>query len=107
MAVAGYDGFGTTTEEMERAARQVMSVNEAVQAELTGLRAKLVPLAGAWTGQAAARFGQLMLRWDTDARTLNDALGAIGEAIRGSGVTYRRQEDQQAAALASITTALG
>ena len=101
------DGFGTTTEEMTRAAQQVGSVNAAVQGELTALRARLEPLAGAWVGRASLQFTQLMARWDADARSLNDALGAIGTAIQGSAVTYDRHEEAQATTMTSISNALG
>lgn len=100
-------GFGTTTEEMERAGRHVQSVNQTVQTELSMLRAKLDPLAGAWTGAAAAEFARLMMRWDTDARALNEALRSIGEAIQGSRASYQHHEEQQASSLSSITAALG
>jgi early secretory antigenic target protein ESAT-6 len=101
------DGFGATTDEMARAAHHVAAVNQSVQGELTALRGRLEPLAGAWVGQASAQFAQLMARWDADARSLNQALGGIGQAIDGSGVTYRRQEHDQAAAMTSISNALG
>ena len=101
------DGFGTTTDEMARAAQHVAAVNQAVQGELTALRGRLEPLAGAWVGRASAQFAQLMARWDTDARSLNQALGGIGQAIAGSRATYQRQEDTQAAVMTSISNALG
>lgn len=103
----GVDGFGATTEEMTRAAQHVAAVNQAVQAELATLRGRLEPLAGAWVGRAAAQFAQLMVRWDTDARSLNQALGGIGLAIDGSRGTYQRHEDDQFAAMSSIANALG
>ncbi len=105
--MAGIDGFGTTTEEMARAGQHVLSVNAAVQAELAALRGKLGPLAGAWSGNASAAFTALMVRWDTDAKGLNEALRAIGESIQGSRITYQQQEDAQAARMSSITAALG
>jgi hypothetical protein len=49
----------------------------------------------------------MMARWDADARLLNQALRAIGEAIDGSRVIYQRQEDAQIAAMTSISNALG
>jgi WXG100 family type VII secretion target len=101
------DGFGTTTDEMARSAQHVAAVNQAVQGELTALRGRLEPLAGAWVGRASAQFAQLMARWDADARALNQALGGIGQAIDGSRATYERQEDHQAAAMTSISNALG
>lgn len=101
------DGFGTTTEEMARAAGHVQAVNEQVAGELATLRGKLAPLAGMWTGQAAVQFAQLMERWDTEARRLNDSLQTIGGALQGSRVDYEQREQEQAGAMSAITTALG
>ncbi|MBV9312132.1 MAG: WXG100 family type VII secretion target [Pseudonocardia sp.] len=100
-------GYGTTVEEMQRAARHVFGVNERVQADLSALRNQLAPLAGSWRGEAATAFQTLMTQWDTDARALNEALRAIGEAVRGSGQAYQRQEEQQSQSLSAIRGALG
>jgi len=100
-------GYGTTTEEMQRAAAQVAQVNEQVQSQLSALRNQLAPLAGAWRGEASTAFQGLMARWDTDARTLNEALGGIGEAILGSGRAYQQAEDQQRQSMSAIQGALG
>jgi early secretory antigenic target protein ESAT-6 len=100
-------GYGTTTEEMRRAAAQVAQVNEQVQAQLSALRNQLAPLAGAWRGEASTAFQGLMARWDTDARTLNEALRGIGEAILGSGRAYQQAEDQQRQSMSAIQGALG
>ena len=101
------DGFGTTTEEMQRASRHVLAVDEAVQSDLAALRTRLGPLAGAWRGEASAAFTALMARWDADARALNAALRSIGEAIQGSAAGYQAREDQQAADMSAIRAALG
>lgn len=101
------DGFGTTTEEMTRAAQHVEAVNESVRAELAGLRGKLEPLRGTWTGQASLQFAQLMQRWDADAQKLNEALRSIGDAVRGTGQNYEQQEQQQAQNISGIASALG
>jgi WXG100 family type VII secretion target len=101
------DGFGTTTEEMHRAAGHVLAVNDAVQAELATLRGRLVPLSAAWRGEASTAFSGLMNRWDIDARQLSEALRAIGEAIQGSGASYQAQEQQHAGSLSTIRAALG
>jgi WXG100 family type VII secretion target len=103
----GIGGYGTSPEEMERAGRHVLSVNESVQGELATLRAQLGPLAGLWQGLAAGEFAKLMQRWDANARALNDALRAIGESIQASGRSYVQQEDAQATSMSSITAALG
>ncbi|MFP5019844.1 WXG100 family type VII secretion target [Pseudonocardia phyllosphaerae] len=101
------DGFGTTTEEMARAAGHVRGVNSEVAGELAALRGKLAPLAGMWTGQAAVQFAQLMERWDTEARTLNESLATIGTALQGNRADYEQREQEQASSLGAITTALG
>lgn len=100
-------GFGTTTEEMERAGRHVLSVNETVQGDLAALRGQLGPLAGMWAGAAATEFRTLMTRWDASASQLNGALRGIGESIQGSVRSYQQQEDAQLAGMSSIRTALG
>jgi early secretory antigenic target protein ESAT-6 len=104
---AGAAGFGTTVEEMARAGRHVLDVDAEVQADLASLRGQLVPLQGAWVGEAATTFSGLMARWDADARALSEALRAIGEAIQGSGSTYQRQEEAQYSGLSAIRAALG
>jgi WXG100 family type VII secretion target len=100
-------GFGTSVEEMQRAGKHVFTVNDTVQADLATLRSRLVPLAGAWRGDAAAAFATLMARWDTEAKALSDALRGIGEAIQGSGMSYQAQEEQHAGDLSAIRQALG
>lgn len=100
-------GFGTTTEEMERAGRHVLSVNEMVQGDLSALRGQLGPLAAMWQGRAALEFANLMSRWDAGAMSLNDALRGIGESIQGSARSYEQQEDEQRSSMSSISTALG
>lgn len=99
-------GYGTTPEEMQRAAARVMSVNDQVQANLASLRNQLAPLAGAWQGQASTAFQALMARWDTDARSLNETLRGIGEAIQGTGQNYAQAEEQQSRSMSSIQSAL-
>ena len=107
MNSGGAAGFGATVEEMGRAGQHVLDVDADVQADLAALRGQLVPLQGAWVGDAATAFAGLMARWDADARSLSDALQAIGEAIAGSGRTYQQQEEAQSAGLSTIRAALG
>ena len=105
--MAGVAGFGTTVEEMARTARHVLAVDAEVQADLAALRGQLAPLAGAWRGDAATAFAGLMARWDADARSLSEALRAIGEAIEGSGRGYQQQEEAHSAGLSALRAALG
>jgi len=105
ITVAGM--YQTTPEEMQRAAQQVREVNEQVQARLSQLRNQLAPLAGAWRGEAATAFTNLMVRWDSDAKQLNQALAGIGEAIQTSGRGYQQAEEAHKQSMSSITSALG
>ena len=100
-------GFGASVEELRNVGAQVLAVNAEVQADLTALRSRLGPLQGAWVGDAATAFVTLMARWDTDARALSEALGAIGEAVQGSGRTYEQREEAQSSGLSAIRAALG
>ena len=95
-------GFGTTTDEMERAGRQVLSVNETVQGDLSALRGQLAPLAGLWRGRAATEFAQLMTRWDASASQLNVALRGIGE-----GIEILRKPFEADVLLEAVARALG
>ena len=103
----GASGFGTSVEEMARAGQQVLDVDADVQADLAAQRGQLVPLQGAWRGEAATAFAGLMERWDADARALSAALRAIGEAVQGSGRTYQQQEEARSTGLSAIRAALG
>lgn len=101
------DGMRTTPEVMAKAAGDVRTAQQNVQSELTSLRGKMEMVRGAWGGTAATTFTALMTRWDTNARTLNDALASIGDAVQTSGVTYQAQEDEANRQLSTISAALG
>jgi WXG100 family type VII secretion target len=103
----GGAGFGTSVEDMARAGQHVLDVDADVQTDLVALRGHLAPLQGAWSGDAAMAFAGLMERWDADARSLSEALRAIGEAIQGSGRTYDQQEQTRSSGMSTIRAALG
>lgn len=89
--------FGTTTDTMNAAATHVETINTEVQTELSGLKNRLGAVEGAWVGQAKVAFDQLMLRWDEDARKLNEALLAIGENIRTNSTNYSTSQQDHVA----------
>ncbi|OLL74099.1 Conserved hypothetical CFP-10-like protein [Pseudonocardia sp. Ae168_Ps1] len=101
------EGFGTTTEEMARAAGRVREVSTAVDGELDGLRSRLEATRGRWAGAAATAFTALMAEWDTEATRLNAALADIAEQLGGTATAYRRIEDENARNVSAITSALG
>ena len=99
--------FGTSVETMQGAASHVAEVNESVQGQLSALQNQLAPLAGAWTGSAATAFQTLMVRWDEDARSLNEALRAIGDSIAVSATDYDTTDEDQRQAFGGIGNVLG
>lgn len=98
--------FGTQVEQMHAAAGHVTEVNQSVHGQLTALSNQLAPLAGVWQGQAATAFNLLMERWNTSARSLNEALSSIGEQIRASGGTYSQADETENQTFSQISAAL-
>lgn len=101
------DGFNTTVAEMTRASGLTHSAHADVTSQLATLRGQLQGVSAVWQGDAAMRFTQLMQRWDTNAKTVSDALASIADAIQSSGAAYQSQEDQTASSLSPIANALG
>lgn len=94
--------FGTQTDEMARAAQQVLQVSESLQQQMRSLMNNLEPLATTWKGQAASAFQQLMDRFNTDSQKLSTALGNIANALDANTKNYNASEEQNHSAIASI-----
>ena len=100
-------GYGTSVEEMAKAAVDVDNVNQQSQDALRSLASQLSPLEGTWKGQASVAFRTLMERYQTDAKKLHDALQGISEQLRGSSDAYARQEEESSSSLSNISNVLG
>ena len=94
-AVMAVDGFGATTEEMARAASTWPGSTRPCRASSPRCAAGWRRSPGRGSG-GPPPFAQLMVRWDTDARSLNQALAASVRRSRGrapiSGRRTRRRE---------------
>ena len=88
-------GFGTELDQMRTSAQHVYEVNDEVQAELSQLGSALDSLLGQWRGDAAASFGNVRMRWDSEARTLNEALRGIGETLMAGHTDYSARQQSQ------------
>jgi WXG100 family type VII secretion target len=84
--------FTTQTPQMQQAATKVDDVNSEVRSLLNSLQSQVQGVQAHWTGQAAATFQALMLRYDADAQKLAQALTGISEQIRMSGQAYAAQD---------------
>lgn len=100
-------GYGTGTDELIGAAKDIVSTNGNVQAVLGQLGGTIDGLSGAWAGGAAIAFQKLMERFREDADKLQKALMDIAEQMDGSAATYIQQEEEQAQEMSVITNRLG
>ncbi|GGC64943.1 WXG100 family type VII secretion target [Hoyosella rhizosphaerae] len=89
----------TTTATMTTAADRVAQVNSEVQGLLSALRGKVAAVNGAWEGDARRAFDSLIVRWDNEARKLNESLQAISDAIRTNGSSYEQMQQSHASSL--------
>lgn len=91
--------FRTDVATMQKAATNVDSTNDEVQSELKRLRGVVQETSGSWKGDAQGAFQNLMLRWDTSARELSEALRSIADNIRRNAGSFNDTDAENANAL--------
>ncbi|PRQ11582.1 WXG100 family type VII secretion target [Corynebacterium sp. 13CS0277] len=96
--------FRTEADVMVATAGRVDDTNNQVQGELSRLRGVVDGVRGAWTGDAQASFDSLMVRWNTNARNLQEALQAISDNIRSNARSF---EDVEASNTTAFNTVGG
>lgn len=94
--------FRTEAEVMLATAGQVDDTNDQVQGELNRLRGVVDSVRGSWAGQAQVSFDNLMNRWDTSARQLQEALQSISENIRHNARSFESTEADNSQAFAAV-----
>ena len=99
--------FGTTFDEMNKAAQAVTQTVQDIQAEQRSLMSALEPVASAWKGQAASAFQQLMTRFNEDATKLTQALDAIGQAMTSNTKNYSSVEETNNSSISKLLSGLG
>ena len=80
--------FRTDVATMHKAANNVDGTNDQVQAELKRLQGVVQETSSSWKGDAQGAFQNLMLRWDTNARELSEALRSIADNIRRNAGSF-------------------
>lgn len=65
-----------------------------IQAEVSGLHARLLDLQGSWTGQAASAFQSVVADWTTTQRRVEESLQLINTALAQAGQQYAEIELQ-------------
>lgn len=94
--------FRTEADVMVATAGHVDNTNNEVQGELGRLRGVVDGLRGTWAGNAQVSFDNLMNRWNTSARELQEALNSISDNIRSNAKNFDGMEADNASAFNNI-----
>lgn len=100
------DGYTGTIEDFTNAQQKVMTVRADVDAILKQVMDQVMGLQGQWTGTAATAFSNMMMRFQTDQKALNDALEAIAEQLGAAGGTYQAQEESKQSSFGNLSAQL-
>ena len=84
--------FRVTPAELVDLSQQVHSTSGQIDSQLAGLRSRVLPISGTWTGQAQDRFQALYDEWNRSALSLQQALGGISQLLAQAGHTYEEAE---------------
>jgi WXG100 family type VII secretion target len=100
-------GFQTGTPHLVQIAKDMEDTNVQLMNNLKQLAGEVEAVETKWGGVAHDAFQRLMERFQTDAKSLNDNLLQIAEAVTGNAKAYDAQEAQAEASISAITNALG
>jgi WXG100 family type VII secretion target len=98
--------YQTGSAELMAAAREMEDGNVDLMEQLRQFNAAVDAVEGAWAGAAHTAFQQLTTKFAADAKTLNDSLLDISEAVTGSATAYQQQEDAATADVNAIAATL-
>ena len=94
--------FRTEADVMVAAAARVDDTNDQVQGELGRLHGVVDGVRASWAGSAQVSFDNLMQRWNTSARELQEALVSISDNIRHNARSFEGMEAQNAQAFSTV-----
>jgi len=84
--------FRVTPAELLGLSQQVQGTSAQIEAELGGLRSRVLPISSTWSGQAQERFQVLYEEWNRNAQGLQQALGGISQLLSQAGQSYDEAE---------------
>jgi len=96
-------GFNTSQEAMAAGAAHVDEATIQVHGHIGKLRTEVETMLGGWGGSAATAFGGLHQNFEAQAKRINDALAAMQQALVSTRATYVAQEEQEQAAITSLS----
>ena len=100
-------GFGTDADLMHKASGQVEEVRSNIEQAVNKLQGEMEPMIAAWGGTASRTFQRLFDDFRSNADTINQKLGQLGENIGTSGQEYAQRDEEQAAEMGKIEGMLG
>ena len=92
-----------TAAELDALAKRIMDVDGDTQATLRQVQNAVDTVKSSWRGDAATAFDNLMVRFQDDAKKLQEALRTIAEQIASSADVYSRQEEENKSSISGIT----
>lgn len=92
--------FRVTPAELMDLSHQVHGTSGQIEAELGGLRNRVLPISGTWSGQAQDRFQVLYDEWNRNAQGLQQALAGISQLLSQAGQSYDEAERRIAGSFA-------
>lgn len=84
--------FRVTPAELVQLSQQVQGTSGQIEAELGGLRSRVLPISATWSGQAQDRFQVLYEEWNRNAQGLQQALAGISALLAQAGASYDEAE---------------
>ncbi|MGK3205154.1 WXG100 family type VII secretion target [Amycolatopsis kentuckyensis] len=95
-------GFQGTPQQFTDAEGRVTEVRTGMDQNLATLRDRIEATRAGWQGEAQKAFDHVMMRFDDDARQMNQALQRIADLLREAGSKYERSEQQQQETIAAL-----
>lgn len=92
--------FRVTPAELLELSHSVQSSSGQIEAELAGLRGRVLPISGTWSGPAQERFQVLYEEWNRSALGLQQALAGISQLLSQAGQGYDETERRIAGSFA-------
>ncbi len=84
--------FRVTPAELLSLSQQVNGTAGSIESELGGLRSRVLPISGTWSGAAQERFHSLYEDWNRNANGLQQALAGISQLLSQAGQGYDETE---------------
>ncbi|MCR6490607.1 WXG100 family type VII secretion target [Amycolatopsis sp. OK19-0408] len=97
--MAGYQG---TPQQFTESEQRVTEVRTSMDQNLATLRDRIEATRAGWQGEAQKAFDHVMMRFDDDARQMNQALQRIADLLQEAGSKYERSEQQQQETIAAL-----